>query len=149
MKGVRSKPANYIPASLTCTCRRLIGGTHHHIRHGPPRSSQHIDGSTTWIQFNSTHHNSKYREEIPAGCHPSVFLKGISHIRLLSKAAHYGVTGQTLNWVEQFVTCRYQNVVLDNESLNSKEITSGVPQGTALQPLPFLMFTNDLPEDVT
>ena len=68
----------------------------------------------------------------------------VPHARLLLKAAHYGVTGHTLSWIKQFLTGRHKQVVLNNECSNTTEVTSGVPQGTVLGPLLFLMFTSSI-----
>ena len=69
--------------------------------------------------------------------------------RLLHKLDHYGLRGTILNWNQNFLTNRnIQEVVVDDSSLESARVKSGVPQGTVFRPQLFFTYFNDLTSTV-
>ena len=67
----------------------------------------------------------------------------VDHTILLRKLEQYGIRGKTLRWFERYLSSRTQNVEYNNSKSDTKIITYGVPQGSILGPLLFIIYMND------
>ena len=68
----------------------------------------------------------------------------VPHQRLLKKLYNYGIRSNTLNWLSTWLTQRLQRVVVDGQQSKFVPVQPGVPQGTVLGPLMFLVYINDI-----
>ena len=72
----------------------------------------------------------------------------VPHRRMLHKLQAYGIKGNVLRWIDHFLQGRVQRVSVNGVLSMIAAVISGIPQGSVLRPILFIIFVNDMPEIV-
>jgi hypothetical protein len=159
LKDLKSNPANYRPISLTCLCCKvmehiILSHVSMHLayddilineQHGFRKlfscETQLITAINDWAKSI----NQKKQTDVILLDFSKAF-DSVPHLRLMSKLDHYGIRGLSANWIKAFLSNRSQVVSVNGSHSHPQPVISGVPQGTILAPVLFLLYINDISE---
>ena len=132
-------------------------GTHHtHTHNSTLRLTKHTTKLPTRLQKKmriTTHYHhrrttTQHRQEETSRCNHFGLFDTVAHNKLISKLQNYEIQGKTNKWIYKWLKFRNQTVVLDGGMSDPVPVTSGVPQGTVLGPLMFLLYINDINQNI-
>ena len=161
-KGEKSKPANYRPVSLTSVVCKVMesiirDSVLEHLTSQDLLSKQQygfVSGRSTILQL--LHVLEDWLSIIHNGGGLTAaymdFQKAfdkVPHKRLILKCKSYGISGKTLLWIEDFLAGRTQQVMVNGTLSEKHEVRSGIPQGSVLGPMLFVIYINDLPHGLS
>ena len=160
-KGDKSSVTNYRPVSLLSCCGKLLERIiFKHMYNFFLENNllyKYQSGflpkhSTTFQLVDIYHHicqsfdNKQF--SCMVFCDISKAFDRVWHKGLLFKLRQNGIEGTLLKWLSNYLSNRSQKVVLQSATSSSKQITAGVPQGSVLGPLLFLIYVNDITDSL-
>jgi len=156
-KGDSSLCENYRPISLTCTMCKIMESVikqqlvNHLLRKGLISKNQHafvVKHSTVTNLLECVYdwevslHSRQPEDTIYVDF--SCAFDSVVHAKLIFKLHNLGVGGLLLGWIATFLSNRSQIVVVEHCFSQSSPVKSGVPQGSVLGPVLFILFVNDI-----
>ena len=161
-KGPRTTPNNYRPVSLTSvTCKvmeklvrkavmthleenEIISKDQHGFISGRSCTTHLLETLDTWTEIldEGGSIDVVYTDFQKA-------FDSVPHNRLVEKVAACGINGDLKDWIKDFLSNRTQSVVVNGTRSQEGKVTSGIPQGSVLGPILFVIYINDLPNCTT